>query len=180
MAEKTPERCIKWILDPGEEYEINGFYMDKGDGGKTVKVFKVAEDPSKLALYGDKLGLIQLSVFRESKSDGAEIRSEMKISFRGLSKRQLQKNPPKSLAELQYRLANQMRSEKLPEEMVKDLETRQRKALREWQTSTLVKKGAIVPDEEKIVESGLTSVSFKNPQLIMQEVIRYYDPKSDR
>ena len=48
---------------------------------------------------------------------------------------------------------NQMKSEKLPEEMTKDLETRQRKALREWQTSTLVKKGAIVPDEEKLVET---------------------------
>jgi hypothetical protein len=171
IAEKAPENCRKIVLEPGEEQEIRGFR----NYDNTVKPFKVSEDLSKVAVYGDKLGLLQLCVFREGPVGTTNSRPEMKISFRGLSNWQLQKSPPNSIAELQVRLAREMPTTGLPKEMVNDLTKIRREALDEL--NPLKTKGFLVPGEAK-PDTPVQVVPFKNPQLIMQEVIRYYDPKS--
>jgi hypothetical protein len=173
LAECPPAKCTKWILEPGETQEINGFYL----GENKKKLFKVTEDLRSLGVYGDQLGMIHLSAFEEGDSGPS-----VKISgpsLRGLSQRQLQTNPPKSFAELQYRVAQHLLAQNPAEKMTEQLYAIQRKAKAELNTSPLVKKGGvIIPKDEPVSSAGLNRVEFKNPQLVMEANIRYFDPKT--
>jgi hypothetical protein len=176
LAERRPSQCTKWILGPGDSYDINGFYLDRAAGEKNVKLFKVTENSWRLELYGDRLGMIHLGVFCEG---GA--RDDLKITgpnLRGLSRVQRQKNLPQSLPELQYRLVRQMLKENPSEKLTEELQALRQRALLEWKASPLGQRGgAIIPQDEPAGTSTLTKVEFKNPQLVMEENIRYFDPK---
>ena len=72
-----PAEYTKWVLDPGTEYAIRGFYSKDG---KTVKAFSVvADDALDITLNPATRGLIQLDVFAESKNapsaDGISLRA---------------------------------------------------------------------------------------------------------
>ncbi len=97
-SEKQIDQYTRWVLEPGKPYVIAGFYREDG---KTVDRFKVEASPAqKGALDPDKLGLIELDVFRSTTQAVASLKSE-ELSLRGLSAKT---KGAKDLAELQLKL----------------------------------------------------------------------------
>ncbi|MBY0524253.1 MAG: hypothetical protein K2R98_12685 [Gemmataceae bacterium] len=80
-ADKQVDQCIKWVLEPNKQYAIRGFYLEDG---KTVEKFKVVAPDTLSDLSPDKLGLIEVDVFRESGNSDEELLRTRKISLRGL------------------------------------------------------------------------------------------------
>jgi hypothetical protein len=106
LQTQEPERCQKWILNPGEVYKIRGFYelpKDKSaKRGEDEEEPKNDEDPpakpkrlpmkvfpfkvlvgaaakTAKADMGDKAGLIEIDVFEEGSEKG-----ELKVTGKGL------------------------------------------------------------------------------------------------
>jgi len=79
--EKQVNQYTKWVLEPKKEYAIRGFYPEKGG----VELFKVVPPSALGDLHADKLGLIELDVFREAGPDVEEALKTRKLSLRGLS-----------------------------------------------------------------------------------------------
>ena len=65
LTQKAPGECSKWILDPGETYSIDGFYMSQD--GKSVFPFRVLSDDesAKVEMAPEHKGVFFLYVFRE-------------------------------------------------------------------------------------------------------------------
>lgn len=61
---KRPELCTKWVLDPGEEIEVEGFHTDDA-GGKQFVVRSPEESKAGEVKYGEDVGTLSLTVFRE-------------------------------------------------------------------------------------------------------------------
>jgi hypothetical protein len=80
-SEKQIDQYTKWVLEPNKKYTIRGFYLDDN----TVELF-TAVSPAKLSdLDPQKLGLIELDVFRAAGDDIDESLTKRKLSLRGLS-----------------------------------------------------------------------------------------------
>lgn len=149
-----PVRCTKWILDPNDQYEIQGFHIDD----KTSIPFKVlTQAESEAVSYTDSLGVIQVFAFR------AVPDQNMKISLsRGLTARNSAKVPKaRTLAERQSQLASLT------------------KAGSKTTSSKVVKRGVIEKDDPSAgKQDEVKRVEFPpNAQLQSSETVRYYKPK---
>jgi hypothetical protein len=84
-------RCHRWVIPPGKEYTIEGYYGEV----KSYLPFKVLpDDMPDETMNSSQVGLIQLAVFEE----GAE--QEMKVSLRGLSRAGSRAKSARSFADL--------------------------------------------------------------------------------
>ena len=79
-----PCDCSKWVVEPGKEYVVEGFY---GKGGGVSK-FKVLSDEAakQVTLNPETRGLIQVDVFAEGKKDDSGLGSPQYLSLRTSSR----------------------------------------------------------------------------------------------
>jgi len=63
--ERQVDRCTKWVLEPGKEYTIQGFYLRDNK----IEEFKVVSPAGLTSLDPQKMGVIEAAVFRQG---GAE------------------------------------------------------------------------------------------------------------
>lgn len=96
-TDKQIDQYTKWILDPKKTYTLRGFYLEDG---KTVETFKVLSPSTLGDLDPQKLGLIEVDVFR-SAPDLDEGAARRKLSLRGLNGKE---RTAKDLAELKARI----------------------------------------------------------------------------
>jgi hypothetical protein len=78
--ERQIDRCTRWILAPRKEYAIRGFYLPDN----SIEAFKVASPAGLVALDPQKIGLIELAVFRESEV-GDLLATKQQTNLRGLA-----------------------------------------------------------------------------------------------
>jgi hypothetical protein len=166
--------CHKWILEPGKKYTIRGYYLE--DSGNNLRPFKaLSEEESKQKereiTGNDKLGLIEMHVFRSSKRDALDV--SRKVSLRGLSPYDSQKRRPRSLTELQSRLEKQTHVRPQGQKLTPDVAALAKKA-----PAPVVRqkkdRGLIVGDENKTEGGTLVRREFENPEEVSNQVIRYY------
>jgi hypothetical protein len=94
-----PQRCTKWILDPGEQVTITGIQVTDQESIP----FKVLSEADSEEAYSDKSGTFELCVFRSGGEEpGKQITK--RISLRGLTERQSVRKPAKTLTERQRQL----------------------------------------------------------------------------
>lgn len=92
--DRSVEQYTRWVLEPGKEYTLRGFYLEDG---KTVEEFEVVDPSGQSDLSPAKLGLLELDVFRESAAGKEEaLAKARKLSLRGPATKQA----PRTLAEL--------------------------------------------------------------------------------
>jgi hypothetical protein len=108
-TDKPVDQCMKWVLEPGKRYSIRGFYLEDG---KTVERFKVVAPDGLSDLDANKLGLIELDVFRSGGGEASEdLLKSRKISLRGLSAKQTK---PKTFAALKMEVLQSLKAKKKP------------------------------------------------------------------
>lgn len=158
VKEKQPSECTKWILDPGDEYVIPGFYMD--DKGENMKKFRVLSDPESdklMEVDPDTNGVISMWVFRKAGAGDKSLKAEDRNLRRGA-----------------VRTRTKARS-------LKDAQAA-RATARGHSPSKLAKrsgKRGIIVEEEKLTAGGpLQRVKFEyDPQPFVELKIRYYSKK---
>jgi hypothetical protein len=90
----SPEKCRKWIIEPGKKPSIKGFMLPENEedyeAGKDVKMavqpFKVlvGDDAKKMAeRFGDKAAWLEIDVFHEGETIANE-EDSLVVSARGL------------------------------------------------------------------------------------------------
>jgi hypothetical protein len=144
------EKCQKWVLDPGEEYTIKGYYRKD----ETVVPFSVQE--TRMPPEGmdvDRVGEIELVVFEGTADKEHKVSKDRTVlSLRGRTRANLDRDPPRSFAELRQRVLAA--------------------------TRTRTSRGLIVPDAEPEKPGVvLKLVDFDNPQPLCTRIIRYADPR---
>jgi hypothetical protein len=102
VDEKSPAGSSKWVLDPGDKYEIKGFY---DEGNTSFTPFKVLSDEESGKVEEQathaKLGSIAMYVFVEGSSKAGQ----EKINTQGLrSSLASTKKPPRSAKEAKKRV----------------------------------------------------------------------------
>ena len=60
--ERQIDRCTKWVLEPGKEYTIQGFYLRDNK----IEEFKVVSPAGLTSLDPLKMGMIEAAVFRQA------------------------------------------------------------------------------------------------------------------
>ena len=164
--------CHKWILEPGKKYSIRGYYTD--DTGSNLVPFKVLSDNDSQQAAGeikdnDNLGLIEMHVFRAGASDSMDV--SRKVSLRGLSPRELQKNRPRSVGEYQARLVKSTAIKPRGSGLTVDKVALMKKAPTR---SVRQDRGLIVGDDNKTAGGNLVRKDFSSAQEVSNQVIRYY------
>jgi hypothetical protein len=97
--DREPQAYSMWVLEPGKEYVVRGFYPDSG----TLETFAVLSDEASEQVEladSSRRGLIELALFREGGKDAENNPALVRrsISLRGVTP------PAKDLAELRARL----------------------------------------------------------------------------
>jgi hypothetical protein len=159
--DEDPNHLLAWVLDPGKEYGIYGFQIDKD----TRKPFRVLSDSeSAAATYGPNTGLIHFHVFRSGDSSGTKeiaggdggakddsSSQSMNISLRGLNRAALVRSgKTRSLKEL-------------------------KKSVQEHAHVRPAKRG-IIDKEGNAVDGAIQNDAVQNPVLVQTIVVRYYKP----
>jgi hypothetical protein len=159
MAGKKPADCTKWILAPGDEYVVDGYYQS--ETGENVKKFKVLnEDDSrkKMELDPQNMGKITLAVFTpDTKIE------KLKVEQRGLRRGLMaSKVKPANLKEAQQHLSRSVASKSAPlRSHVKGANGR----------------GIVVAEDDLSAGSTLTRVPFQyGPEPTVSMTIQYYQP----
>jgi hypothetical protein len=139
----------KWMLDPGDGLDINGFSVDD----EVLEHFVVRPDMDWRKLMESEelsacnLGTFELYIFRESDGIAAD-KEQMPFSL-GMRARPTQR--AKSLNEARSNIRKAMSPQAL---------------------------GPVEPDSSKTSKDKVVHVpGFKNPQLVTSRIIRYYHPK---
>lgn len=101
-SDRQVEECSKWVLEPGKEYTIKGFYMSDN----RVLPFQVVSPQGLTSLDPERLGLIEAAVFRE---EANILTSKEFANLRSLSS---SKAKPKTLQELQNQIMASAKSPK--------------------------------------------------------------------
>lgn len=172
LQEEEAEKCTKWVLGPGEKYTIKGFYTE--ESGKNLNPFKVLSEEESKKLEdewkdNDKLGLIDFHVFQ---TGGGGMNITRKPSLRGLSKRDLTKNKPASMADLQRALADKTHAHNVNGKL--EVNKKSLTTVRHTgKPRTLIGKGESNPTE---AGGDLSKVDFDNATEIYHYSIRYYTP----
>ncbi len=155
-----PRYCTKWVLEPGKELVIDGFYV--GDTGKdNVKPFKVLSDEESDALFSrnaagdlsdERLGTISLHVFAEGQKAPA---GEAAVT--------------RGLAPSRYKAASARFKgiDDLCKLMTANAAAKQKRT---------VSRGLIAPDGQLRDGSQLKKEAFNNPTETEHFLIRYYQP----
>jgi hypothetical protein len=159
--EGDPNHLLAWVIDPGRDYGIDGFQIDKD----TRKPFRVLSDAENAAVtYGPNTGLIHFHIFRSGGASGTKdvaggdngakddpSAQAMNISLRGLNRNALVKaGKTRSLAELKKTVQEHAH-----------VRPRSRNLFVAADTAV---DGAIQNDE------------VANPVLVQTIVVRYYKP----
>jgi hypothetical protein len=142
-----PEKCQKWVIDPGKTAPIDGFMMP-GEGEKMqvrpIKVL-VGEDARKAReAYGDKAGLIEVDVYEEGNEE-----QPLMVSSKGL--------PPSKERKMRESYVS------LRDAMIKSAGLKR---------SMVEKRELLVPDEESTKEAKVTEVPFNKPLLVAHLAIK--------
>jgi hypothetical protein len=159
--EGDPNHLLAWVIDPGRDYAIDGFQIDK-DTRKPFRVLSDAENAS--VTYGPNTGLIHFHIFRSGGASGTKdvaggdngakddpSAQAMNISLRGLNRNALVKaGKTRSLAELKKTVQEHAH-----------VRPRSRNVFEAADTAV---DGAIQNDE------------VANPVLVQTIVVRYYKP----
>lgn len=93
LTQKAPGACSKWILDPGESYTIDGFYMSQD--GKSVFPFRVLsdEESAKVEMVPEHKGVFSVYVFREGSGQTAmNIELARKVREKSMSAAEAKEN----------------------------------------------------------------------------------------
>jgi hypothetical protein len=159
----TPEKCQKWVINPGKSNLIEGFYklVDDVEGRKKVQVMpiKVAvgeEAKRAREAYLAKAGLIEVDVF-EKGSDEVSDDERPKVSAKGLppSREQKMRESYVSLREAMIKSAGLKRTR---------VETRE----------------FLVPDDAPSKTTDLEEVPFKNPMPVASITIKVVPAAGDK
>lgn len=145
-------QCTPWVFEPkSSEFGIYGFQTDE----KTIKEFKVlsqAESKSKEIDYGEFVGTISISVFREQtvppKPDPQVVLSADGEDFNVLKKSSFPKKPPNNPDALRQQLV---------------------------QSTSNQTRGLFVDGDAK--DSAIELVKFEHDKIpLMSATIKYYNP----
>ncbi len=148
------EPTAKWVIKPGKQYDIKGFY-----NGKDVQLFKVLpldESLAKQPELGDKYGLIEVDVY-DSNGEG----EPYEFTTRGLARSKYIRSRG-TLSSLQDALLQSARLKR---------EVRTTKV-----DGKVMKRELIVPDEAAIQAAMLKQVDFPNPTRVGGITIKYTQP----
>lgn len=157
IIDNLPENCAKWILEPGKEYTIKGFYSKDGTKYDEFRVasneesVKASEElnTSTDAVRFEALGAIQMRVFVENTT---------------VVKKDDDDDAPKKMTQ-----------------GIRILQPARKKTVRE--AARQVKLGAKTKSQGLILpgagggDADVKSDVFQNPQLQEERVIVYYDKK---
>jgi hypothetical protein len=168
---KEPRLYRMWILEPDKEYDIEGHYLGKGDGGKfQVEPFRTFSDEEWDAMAVDlpEPGLIQMMMFVSKKTDisgkqpkvtdpskgdpDADMKISNRFTLRGLSQtKAMQSRQTQTLAKLKYNL-NQA-------------------------SNRVVPRGGFGPGDPGF-EQVLEYSSLPNPVMVEQRFIQFWIPRT--
>ncbi len=156
-----PERCQKWVINPGKFITVQGFYKlaGEGDGGKKklnvkpIKVLVGAEAKAARAEFADKAGLIEVDVFQEGNNEEEQ---GLAVSARGL--------PPSKERKARESYVS------LRDAMIKSAGLKR---------SLVAKREILVPDEEAKEKGEALEVPFKNPLLMAHLAVRVVPATAD-
>ena len=143
--------CMKWILEPGKQYMLRGFYV-----GSKIDLFKVLDDDqtaARITAGGNRLGYIDVTVFSESQG-GDEMKAGR--TLRSLNSHSKKATRPTTASEVQA--------------AVKKAASGPMHSSRK--SRNLIDGGG--GSEDKVLESD----ALKNPTQIYQMQISYYKPGS--
>jgi hypothetical protein len=156
-----PERCQKWVINPGKFITIQGFYKLAGeaDGGKKkldvkpIKVLVGAEAKAAREAFADKAGLIEVDVFQEGNNEEEQ---SLAVSARGL--------PPSKERKARESYVS------LRDAMIKSAGLKR---------SLVAKREILVPDTETTEKSEVQEVPFKNARLMAHLAVRVVPAAAD-
>lgn len=142
-------QCAPWIFEPNlTEFGVRGFQVDT----KTLQEFKVlsqAESKAKEIDYGEFVGTISISVFKEQTVEpplANDLLSEEGEDFAILTRGTFPKKPPRNLSALKFQLADSA-------------------------TRGLIVEGATI-------QQGVQTANFKGDTIpIMTATVKYYNPQ---
>jgi hypothetical protein len=170
LTQRKAAECSKWILDPGESYSIDGFYMSQD--GKSVMPFRVLsdEESAKVEMAPEHKGVFALVVFREgsgSSSDNAlNIELARKLRDKG-----------KSGAEASDKLKRALHVHEVNGRLVPNAATQRSPSTHNAKRHD---RGLIVAGEAG-TGSQLKELQVKfDPQPVMSLLIRYYSDTTSK
>lgn len=110
----TPDQMARWVLEPGKEYRIQGFYQADMQNFKPIEGLSHEDSMMRVSELGgaEKAGLIHVYIFRPMQlgSTGDQFAMSRGGSLRPVNPRQLGlKGPPRTWAEYQTQVAMGMK-----------------------------------------------------------------------
>src|SRR5205085_1397157 len=152
----------KWILDPGETYTIDGFYMSQD--GKSFFPFRVLseEESARVEMAPENKGVYSVYVFREGSGDGMNIELARKV-----------REQARSATEAKEKYRRGLNVKEVNGRLVRDTAARGRS------TGTHAKRkggrGLVVAGDETTTGSQLKELQVKfDPEPVMSLFIRYH------
>lgn len=167
LTQKKTGECSKWILDPGETYTVNGFYMS--NDGKSVFPFRVLSDAesAKVEMAPEHKGVYSVFVFREgTPSNDTALNIELARKVR-----QQSKSPHEAKEKLKRALHVK---EDVNGRLVRDTSATH-SAPATKNAKSLGSRGLVVAGNEATTGSQLKELQTKfDPEPIMSVLVRYY------
>lgn len=166
LTQRNAGECSKWILDPGETYAVNGFYMS--NDGKSVFPFRVLsdEESAKVEMAPEHKGVYSLYVFSEG-TGSAETAQNIELARKIRAK-------SNSASEAKENLKRGLHVKEVNGRLVRDSSaTSARPATRHAKNPS--GRGLVVAGNEAGTGSQLKELQVKfNPEPIMTVFVRYY------